>query len=405
MPLAFRERSEDKMMSNREMFASMTLEPIGRHSTDAQPQPDAAQEDNTKKIIACMKRALRTSLSNISLQQKERPLNPGTDFVFKAKVEFDTDADQRVCSCVSVAPTQVRDADGGDFGPFIFTDYAPMCYRQIRGFFGIEWKAFQDVLCSSTWHSVPTPGKSTAQLFFCGQNWVIKTMTREESKFLREILHRYYYHVRDNAHTLLPHFVGHHSLELTIGGSVKKISFVIMQNVFATPNKMHEKFDLKGSTVGRFAAPHERKKQTCTKKDLDIDRPIRVGVARKELVMNQLRRDCDFLKKACIMDYSFLVGIHYVQEDSGATASPPRTRQVDDERSFTSDQGGMMSAHSSGRNEIYYVGIIDILQEYNLWKRSETAVRSVLEDINDISSVDPREYSSRFLAFVETILV
>jgi 1-phosphatidylinositol-4-phosphate 5-kinase len=279
--------------SNREMFAAMSLQ-SGTPSVEASkpvPAKDERQEENSDKIIRCMKHALRTSLTNISMEQKERPLNPTIDFGFKAKVTFGRKPTAGCCSSVAERAESDTDDDSdddaSDLGTFHFTDYAPMCYRHIREFFGVEWRQFQDVLCSSTWHSIPTPGKSTAQLFFCGQNWVVKTMTKEESKFLREILHRYYYHVRDNPCTLLPHFVGHHSLELELNGSTSKISFVIMQNVFATPNKIHEKFDLKGSTVGRFATPQERLKQTCTKKDLDVNRPMRLGTSLERFSSNR----------------------------------------------------------------------------------------------------------------------
>ena len=440
--------------SNREMFASMSLEPkpeVAAAPKEGKPQPAGVQEANTERIILCMKEALRTSLANISMEQKGRPLNPSTDFIFKAKVSFTAKSSARGGAggggCCSATP--VRDKRGDslsddsedddertvksaarDLGDFNFTDYSPMCYRHIREFFGIEWKTFQEVLVSSKWHSIPTPGKSTAQLFFCGQNWVVKTMTKEESKFLRDILHRYYYHVRDNPHTLLPHFVGHHSLELELDGSARKISFVIMQNVFATPNKIHEKFDLKGSTVGRAATQQERRKQTCTKKDLDVNRPIRVGPARRALLMDQMRRDCDFLKKASIMDYSFLLGIHRPDgqvvaassAQQGAAASTARTGRTpmpgpqaapgatEDERCFTAYQGGMLSlplpdGGGAAEREVYYVGIIDILQEYNLWKRSETVVRGVIDDHREISSVHPKDYAARFVSFMSTLVV
>jgi 1-phosphatidylinositol-4-phosphate 5-kinase len=405
--------------SNREMFAAMSIQPL-EHATEKaappkepSPRGDAEQEANTDRIIRCMKKALRTSLTNISMEQKDRPLNPTIDFGFKARVKFGDPGMRGCCAATGARKADESTSDDsdeeGDLGSFEFTDYAPMCYRHIREFFGIEWKQFQEVLCGSKWHSIPTPGKSTAQLFFCGQNWVVKTMTREESKFLRTILHRYYYHVRDNPYTLLPHFVGHHSLELSLSGSVSKISFVIMQNVFATPNKIHEKFDLKGSTIGRYATPEERLKQTCTKKDLDVNRPMRIGPSRRALLLAQMRRDCDFLRRSQVMDYSFLIGIHYHDPSKPIGApSPMRTAKVppqEDERCFTADQGGMMSLTSPlGEREVYYVGIIDILQEYNLWKFSETVVRSVVDDRTEISSVDPKDYSSRFVAFMSTII-
>jgi 1-phosphatidylinositol-4-phosphate 5-kinase len=325
---------------------------------------------------------------------------------------------------------------------FTFTDYSPMCYRHIREFFNVDPKEYCDVLCNSRWHSIPTPGKSAAQLFFCGRDWVIKTMTDLESAFLREILHRYYYHVRDNPYTLLPHFVGHHRIRI----GAKTFNFIIMQNVFATTNTIHEKFDLKGSTIGRYASDAEKRRATCTQKDLDVNSPLHVGSERRGLLIEQIKKDCEFLKRSRIMDYSFLVGIYVLPSaaDGGAnrpgspgtltrsmadatlrmTATSPHTNLSDrqemtaadlaehlrntnlDGRCFTADQGGMMSTKMPGlRQEIYYIGIIDILQEYNTRKLLENAVFGSFYDRKRISCVNPNDYAARFIAFVSSIIV
>ncbi|CAC9540134.1 phosphatidylinositol 4-phosphate 5-kinase alpha [Leishmania donovani] len=328
---------------------------------------------------------------------------------------------------------------------FTFTDFSPMCYRHIREFFNVDPKAYCDVLRNSRWHSIPTPGKSAAQLFFCGRDWVIKTMTEQESDFLRKILHRYYYHVRDNPFTLLPHFVGHHRLRI----GTKTQNFIIMQNVFATTNTIHEKFDLKGSTIGRFASDAEKRRTTFTQKDLDINSPMHIGPERRNLLIEQIKKDCEFLKRSMIMDYSFLVGIHVLPsvgdtlssatsggslgmltrsvtdgtlrtnpglgytmggerpDNSGADGSEfSRNGSRLDGRCFTADQGGMMSNKVPGlRQEIYYIGIIDILQEYNARKALENVVWGSLYDRKRISCVHPNDYAGRFIAFMSSIIV
>ena len=90
--------------------------------------------------------------------------------------------------------------------------------------------------------------------------------------------------------------------------------------------------------------------------------------------------------------------------------------------SFTEFQGGMLSnplrAPMSGApsstainggpgkhsHEIYYVGIIDILQEYNWWKRGETIIRRATNDVQQVSSVDPHLYNTRFVSFMSSII-
>ncbi|CBH10445.1 phosphatidylinositol 4-phosphate 5-kinase alpha,putative [Trypanosoma brucei gambiense DAL972] len=441
-------------------------------SCDKRDEP--RQNEATINLIRCMKWALGQSITSISHPAKQRPLNPKRDFSIKTKINLDVGVEKPkpgFC-CSTAAATGVReqrnhhapfyDAHGDSEEashldesdveshdevpnvPLAFVDYSPMCYRHIREFFNIDHRAYRDVLLRSRWHSTPTPGKSAAQLFFCGRDWVIKTMTHEESKFLRRILHRYYFFVLDHPYTLLPHFVGHHRLEI----NGEKMYIIIMQNVFVTGNTIHEKYDLKGSTVGRFATEAEKKKQTCTQKDLDINRPLHVGATRRNLLIEQMKMDCGFLNQCNIMDYSFLVGIHVLpmyeahrpapstgsrEYLGGAAALATSTLEPSyllgmgetmqsmalnghptaaadsaptDGRCFKADQGGMMSAdHPGGRREIYYIGIIDILQEYNSRKSMETLVFGMLKDRQKISAVPPKEYAARFVSFVSSIIV
>jgi len=51
--------------------------------------------------------------------------------------------------------------------------------------------------------------------------------------------------------------------------------------------------------------------------------------------------------------------------------------------------------------EIYYLGIIDILQKYNRRKKVEHLFKSVMYNAHDISAVDPQEYAARFKAFID----
>jgi 1-phosphatidylinositol-4-phosphate 5-kinase len=57
--------------------------------------------------------------------------------------------------------------------------------------------------------------------------------------------------------------------------------------------------------------------------------------------------------------------------------------------------------NNAGRgDEVYFMGIIDILQQYNFRKRSETFFKGFTEDVNLISSVHPIQYAKRFVQFL-----
>ncbi|KAH7679471.1 Phosphatidylinositol-4-phosphate 5-kinase protein [Dioscorea alata] len=52
---------------------------------------------------------------------------------------------------------------------------------------------------------------------------------------------------------------------------------------------------------------------------------------------------------------------------------------------------------------VLYLGIIDILQEYNLTKKIEHTCKSLRYDPMSISAVDPQTYSKRFISFLEKV--
>ncbi len=51
--------------------------------------------------------------------------------------------------------------------------------------------------------------------------------------------------------------------------------------------------------------------------------------------------------------------------------------------------------------EIYFMGIIDILQQYNTKKSIETFVKGFYLDKNEISSVNPEAYAARFCNWID----
>lgn len=81
---------------------------------------------------------------------------------------------------------------------------------------------------------------------------------------------------------------------------------------------------------------------------------------------------------------------------------------TDDIGVFHRDDGGMAALLVEGPG-LYFAGIIDVLQEYNIWKRTERWFKSFVRclDQNGISVMPPDGYASRFLERVayEVIVV
>lgn len=199
--------------------------------------------------------------------------------------------------------------------------------------------------------------------------------------------------------TLICHFFGLYTIIPQQGSAMH---FVAMENILPRPEVPVSKiFDLKGSTAGRKASEADKLgKGPVILKDLDFDVPFLLGPTKLMLLFEQLKRDTAFLENCAIMDYSLLVGIVDLDQVTAVGRIPwalPEELSV-----FRMDDGGFRS--SNGKDEpmnlVYYMGIIDVLQPYNLRKKVEHALKSLREAPDALSCVDPAQYSRRFVDFV-----
>jgi len=128
-----------------------------------------------------------------------------------------------------------------------------------------------------------------------------------------------------------------------------------MSNVLFSPLPLHERYDLKGSILGRVTKePSDFRKSELVMKDLDL---LSSGAklcmpprAYKE-TEGRLERDVAFLRSIGVMDYSLLVGIHFRGQ-----GIPGFNRLLN-----------LIARHKNRaifgrRRAFYHLGIIDFLQ-------------------------------------------
>jgi len=273
--------------------------------------------------------------------------------------------------------------------------YAPETFGDLRSsVFGIsEEEYLQSVL--GTMVSFQSNSKGAARaggiFFFTSDGaYMIKTIPKREKKTLLKILPEYYEHMkRSRRNSLLTRFCGMYGIKIEeeeeaksveakdaksprdILGSLsdsedgsssfapteKEYTFVVMNAIFPAEASsfVSERFDLKGSTVGREVSREEleSKGKMAVLKDLDLkrevdlvrskqrqqeeeeelafqninrsrkrwwDRPKRrrkkedpsgftIGATAKAALLSQLRKDVKFLTRCQVMDYSLLVGV------------------------------------------------------------------------------------------------
>jgi len=246
-------------------------------------------------------------------------------------------------------------------------------------------------------------GRSGAFFFYTeDQNYLIKTLTKAEAKLMIKTLPQYVDYMRQNAKNYLGKYFGLHAIKLY----GHRIFFVVTKNIFsaldATPDEI---YDIKGSWVGRNTNNiiWDRKLM----KDNDLHRELLLESEKSNAIYKQLEKDTEFLASLKIMDYSLLLGVVY--KTIKQNKNDPREQEGDDMKSH-SDAGFDDESSHSQHTEIleaemvvgpgkYVIGIIDMLQKYNMRKKSERCIKSICmcKDKNGISCAPPYIYRDRFL--------
>ncbi|XP_076938925.1 phosphatidylinositol 4-phosphate 5-kinase 9-like [Bidens hawaiensis] len=395
-----------------------------------------------------------------------------------------------------ITPVQKREVRRSDFGPrasfwmqfpkegsqltpthqsedFKWKDYCPMVFRNLREMFKIDAADYMMSICGNdALRELSSPGKS-GSVFFLSQDdrFMIKTLRKSEVQVLLRMLPDYHRHVQTYDNTLITKFFGLHRIKPSSG---QKFRFVVMGNMFCTELRIHRRFDLKGSSLGRSADKVEIDENTILK-DLDLNYCFYLEPSWRGALLNQIEIDSKFLEAQNIMDYSLLLGVHYrapqhlkslmsynqsvtadglgivaeeeTMEDEispeglvlvprgsedGSVVVGPHIRGSRLRSSATGDAEVDLLLPGTARlqiqlgvnmparaellpgeeqkqmfHEVYdvvlYLGIIDILQEYNITKKIEHRYKSFQFDSLSISAVDPTFYSQRFLKFIQKV--
>lgn len=201
---------------------------------------------------------------------------------------------------------------------FKWRDYSPLAFRELRESCGINAGEYMLSICSDkALRELSSPGKSGSVFYISHDDkFLIKTMRKAEMKLLQEFLPKYYKHMATYSDSLLPKFFGLHVVKPRHG---RKVRFLVMKNLFGDL-PINYKYDLKGATYGRDT-PLQKRKESSTLKDLDLQSSFVLEPKQRERVMRQMRIDCALLESLHVMDYSILLGIHYCEPDEAYNKS------------------------------------------------------------------------------------
>ncbi|XP_033115508.1 phosphatidylinositol 4-phosphate 5-kinase type-1 alpha-like [Anneissia japonica] len=347
------------------------------------------------------------------------------------------------------------------YNDFRFKAYAPIAFRHFRELFGIQPDDFLLSMCNQALRELSNPGASGSLFYLSNDDeFIIKTIQHKEVEFLQKLLPGYYMNIYQNPRTLLPKYYGLYCYQC--GG--KNIRLVVMNNLLPSQLRMHQTYDLKGSTYKRKASKQERAKKRPTLKDLDfvIDHPdgLLLDNATYNALHKTMVRDCRVLESFKIMDYSLLLAIHNVDQadkekveasetsTTSASKRSPQSARRNSELTAVNDQaqepkttsglqrtrsvnskprvaafstareaiqaegtvghqteeedstGGIPAKNAKGDRLLIFLGIIDILQCYKLKKKLEHTWKAMVHDGDTVSVHRPSFYAKRFQDFM-----
>ncbi|XP_076124348.1 phosphatidylinositol 5-phosphate 4-kinase type-2 gamma-like isoform X1 [Alosa pseudoharengus] len=330
-------------------------------------------------------------------------------------------------------------------GHFKFKEYCPQVFRNLRERFGIEDLDYQASLVRSPPVQAADTQEEGLLLSSYDRTLIVKQISSEEVEDMLNILSQYHEHiVTCHGSTLLPQFLGLYRITV----ESEDTYLMVMRNMFSHRLMVHRKYDLKGSLVSREASDKEKVKELPTYKDVDFRNNMQkvfVSEEQKEKIMEKLNRDVEFLVRLRIMDYSLLLGIHdverYEREEEEQESSFEEGEEVQNgipqatpgqphpaSGSYgTSPEGiaGYMNSFKpfgpgefdpyvdvyaiqsdvgAPQREVYFMGLIDVLTQYDTKKKAAHAAKTVKHGAGaEISTVHPEQYAKRFREFIANI--
>jgi len=146
------------------------------------------------------------------------------------------------------------------------------------------------------------------------KQYILKTLTKSETKFLLRILQSYMEHLRRYPHSILVKFLGLYRIK--VRKFQKPLYFVVMMNIFYPDERLERRYDIKGCRVGRFTKlPHQRSADVIRKEqNLENAEKLHFGNQRQWL-LTQVGLDSEFLRSKSVLDYSLLIGVQQLHDD------------------------------------------------------------------------------------------
>lgn len=246
-------------------------------------------------------------------------------------------------------------------------------------------------------------GKGGTLMAKVGTTFIAKELSKGDHNSLLKNTEAYFKHVTTGDSIITPIYL--HYQDVTTGRF-----FFVMQNCIGGCDSPAEMFDLKGCADDKtlirdnkgVKAVHKRLWNVgmwCGQVHWTDDRKtywqgkrhaanieFDVSDSQRKWICGAIRRDCEFLAKQHLMDYSLLVAIKRGPPSVFANSSSATS-------GISNALRPLVRTRPDGNMEALYVGIIDILQEWTNGKRVARVLK--FSECNK-ATVPPGNYGARF---------
>ncbi|KAM3878322.1 phosphatidylinositol 5-phosphate 4-kinase type-2 gamma-like [Diretmus argenteus] len=352
-------------------------------------------------------------------------------------------------------------------GQFKFKEYCPQVFRNLREHFGIEDQDFQVSLARSPAVKDAEGQGMGLLLTSYDRTLVVKEISSEEVEDMHDILSEYHQHiVTCHGSTLLPQFLAMYRVTVESEDTYLLVMRNMFSHRLHVHRKYDLKGSLVSREASFKEKVKEL--PTYKDVDFRNNmQKVYVSDEEKKKVMDKLNRDVEFLVRMRIMDYSLLLGIHDVEraerEEADDMESSYDEEEEEDENALapvrapgsTSPEGiaGYMNSFKpmgpgefdpyvdvyaiqsavgeseqmsknhlfrsrsltthcysdccdvgALQREVYFMGLIDVLTQYDTKKKAAHAAKAVKHGAGaEISTVHPEQYAKRFREFITKI--
>eukprot|EP01129_Flabellula_baltica_P003321 TRINITY_DN13107_c0_g1_i1.p1 TRINITY_DN13107_c0_g1~~TRINITY_DN13107_c0_g1_i1.p1 ORF type:complete len:462 (+),score=100.16 TRINITY_DN13107_c0_g1_i1:33-1388(+) len=341
---------------------------------------------------------------------------------------------------------------------FEMKSYYPNVFADLRKRNGIDTDQFMESFSLPEDHAntmTESTGRSGSFFYRTPDHmFFYKTLLRPEVDLMKSFIVDYWKHLRKYKKSFIMRMYGLY--RVTVG--VESTFILIMGSVFPRGVELHETFDLKGRKPKPGKSAEARGViSNSVLKDNEIARKLGFEhIEDKFFFSTQLEHDVELFTKHQIMDYSLLVGVHYVtqeeweehliideirnentglkkmrrtmvvkpgdfpdvvldssSEDSDEEVRSQKARKK--EITHMLNRGEIRSVYDinaisgvhpiSGEREVYFFGIIDCLTGYVFGKKVANFFKQFIWDKETLSTVKANFYADRFMGFMKNELI